>query len=275
MLIPYTERHHNYPEGRPYKIDFEVVADDWIEALNLALQRFSQFGAMDYHSWHCEPGHSGLEVIDLESGRRFHITDEKELPASIEFTDPPAEDAEMPYPELMRILRREDPPATAASNILDLVLEASQSDAGSILIIGADGQEVSFFEARGTAADDVKGYKLVLGQGIAGWCALRGETFAIADAQAHPRFFKKISDEIGYETRSILCCPAWTTDQAVGVLELLNRKGEPRYRRHEVEFAEACARIIALLLSSDPAWQKRPSPTELRARTSAGSSSGD
>lgn len=268
VLIPYTERHHNYPDGRVYQIDFEVEAEDWLDAVNRALERFAGHGELDYHSWHCEPHHAGLEVVEIETGKRFHITDGEMPPEALELPEATSTGS-LPYAQLLRLLREDASPDVVVGKVLDLALNALDSDAGAVLVVSEDGSTLSFAEARGGAAEDVLDYKLGMGEGIAGWSAQRGETFTVSDASSHPKFFRRISDETGYETKSIICAPARTQNELVGVLELLNRRGSPRFPTVEVLFAESCARIIALLLASDPEWVKRPSVSEIRSRAAS------
>ena len=47
---------------------------------------------------------------------------------------------------------------------------------------------------------------------------------AISDADQDPRFFRAVSDRLGYETRSVITVPIQREGQVMGALQLINRR---------------------------------------------------
>jgi signal transduction histidine kinase/putative methionine-R-sulfoxide reductase with GAF domain len=67
-----------------------------------------------------------------------------------------------------------------------------------------------------------------IGRGIAGHVAKTGKPLRVKDAYADPRFDPAWDQKGGYRTRSILAAPVRNTSGAiVGVLQVLNKRGEP------------------------------------------------
>lgn len=70
--------------------------------------------------------------------------------------------------------------------------------------------------------------RIPVGQGVAGYVALTGQTLNIPNAYEDPRFDPSVDQKTGYRTNSILCMPICDTDGTpVAVVQCLNRSGGP------------------------------------------------
>ena len=106
------------------------------------------------------------------------------------------------------------------ATILRIVRDEVGVDRGTVFILDRRRNEL-----RSLVAQDVIGREIVvpLGRGICGAVGATGETIAIPDAYADPRFDPTVDGDLGYRTRDIYCLPIVNRDGAVvGVLELLN-----------------------------------------------------
>jgi Nif-specific regulatory protein len=77
--------------------------------------------------------------------------------------------------------------------------------------------------ATGEKKEDVKRFEIELGQGIAGYVAQTGESLLIPDVSKDPRWYKEISESIGFNTRSIACVPLKVMDEIIGVVEIIDK----------------------------------------------------
>jgi Nif-specific regulatory protein len=77
--------------------------------------------------------------------------------------------------------------------------------------------------ATGEKKDDVKQFEIDLGQGIAGYVAQTGEPLLIPNVSEDPRWYKEISESIGFETRSIACVPMKVRGEIIGVVEIIDK----------------------------------------------------
>jgi putative ABC transport system ATP-binding protein len=153
----------------------------------------------------------------------------------------------------------------AVAALLDRVLEAAaararemlDADRATVYLLDRERRllQSRFADHAGLEPLEIQ---LLVGTGVAGRVAERGEPMNVADAPSHPDFNPEIDRRTGYRTRSILCMPVF--DRAglvIGVVQMLNRRGAERFtatdeRRFE-ELArplgvvlETCARLVAL-----------------------------
>ena len=109
--------------------------------------------------------------------------------------------------------------------IMEKACELMTADRATLFLISEDRQELWSKILEGGESQEIR---LNVGEGIAGWVALSGETVNIADAYVDDRFQPAVDVRSGYRTRSILCVAMRdTTGVITGVLQLLNKKSGP------------------------------------------------
>ena len=106
--------------------------------------------------------------------------------------------------------------------IMDLALDKVGAEAGSIMFADVNGKELYFATARGPKAADVMSFRVPMGKGIAGFCTREGVSLAISDAPNDPRFYRQVSEALGYPTKSLCCAPIQHEGRVFGAIELLN-----------------------------------------------------
>ena len=128
-----------------------------------------------------------------------------------------------------------------ASDILD-------ATAASLFLLDEKEEELIFVVALGEKADQVKQFRVPVGEGIAGFVAATGQAIAIADAEKDSRFDRSIGDSIGYIPNTILCVPLISKDNVIGVLELMDKVGGSPFSSTDMEalgrFADLAAHTI-------------------------------
>lgn len=139
----------------------------------------------------------------------------------------------------------------AIDEILQLAAKAVGSEEASVLVRDGNEGGLKFL----TAISDVKEELLKLhippGKGIAGLVFSSGQPMAVSDVSAEGSFWSEADKKTGFKTITLLATPLRTGTEAVGVLEFVNRPGEPPYPPFTPEemdqaayFADAIARII-------------------------------
>ncbi len=112
--------------------------------------------------------------------------------------------------------------------IMKKCMEIMNSEAGSLMLVVPDSDELEFKVALGPKSDGVKPFRVKIGQGISGWVAQHKEPILIPDAYADPRFDPSFDKRSGFRTRSYLCVPMLYQEDVLGVMTVLNRKdGQP------------------------------------------------
>jgi GAF domain-containing protein len=101
-------------------------------------------------------------------------------------------------------------------------------DGISIFEISEPPSLLRFAATKTIARDQLKGFKLRLGTGIAGASAQENQPVISNDVSKDPRFHNLPDQVFRFTTRSVLCIPLRTGDKLFGVVELVNKvDGEP------------------------------------------------
>ena len=131
----------------------------------------------------------------------------------------------------LRILQQVSQVAIAPFNfnrildaMMDRVMEAMHTDAGSIILKNEDTGFLEFKVTKGEKAEEIKKYKLKVGEGIAGWVFKNRRPVIANNVYRDKRFKASISQKLRYETHNILCTPLLVKNKAIGVLEVINKK---------------------------------------------------
>ena len=99
------------------------------------------------------------------------------------------------------------------------------SESGSAYRADISAHTIRFAAARGPKADDLMRMDLTIpvGTGLVGVTVEEGVGIALSDVQRDPRFFRAISEKLGYQTRSVITVPVQLEGQVMGALQLINR----------------------------------------------------
>jgi len=112
--------------------------------------------------------------------------------------------------------------------IIDTATRMVQAKASSLLLLDKKTKKLHFKVATGEKGEEVMKFEVNLGQGIAGFVAQTGEPLLIPDVSKEPRWYKEISESIGFETRSIACVPMKADGEIIGVVEIIDKEdGSP------------------------------------------------
>jgi HD-GYP domain-containing protein (c-di-GMP phosphodiesterase class II) len=98
-----------------------------------------------------------------------------------------------------------------------------QADAGSLLLVDPETNELFFEVATGDKGEKLKEIRLKAGEGIAGWVVQSGEPVLTNDVQGDPRFYKVADQTSSYETRSMVAVPVKSGKNVIGVLQAVNK----------------------------------------------------
>ena len=98
--------------------------------------------------------------------------------------------------------------------------ELLQVEASSLMLI--EDERLVCKSAVGPAADQIRGLKIPLGQGIVGWSAQNNSPALIPDVSQDPRFMRSVDRQTGFVTRAIACVPIQIQNRVIGVIEVIN-----------------------------------------------------
>lgn len=152
--------------------------------------------------------------------------------------------------ELVQSLDEYPSPDEALEALLDLAMSKIDCESGSVFLADLSTNDLTLGAARGPKAKELlkMNPRVPMGVGIVGFSAMEGVTLAISEVQRDPRFYRAISDRLGYATKSILCSPMMLGGRSFGCLEVLNKRGSSRFDEGEVAIlnylAEQCAKYL-------------------------------
>jgi GAF domain-containing protein len=135
-----------------------------------------------------------------------------------------------------------------ADELLQSVAEVARqlfdAAACSIALLDESTEELVFAVTVGAGAESVLGVRVPVQQGIAGYVVTTGQSIAIEDVTADPRFARDVAESTGYVPRSILAAPLETGAGTIGVIEVLDRGAESGTVELLLLFAQQAALAI-------------------------------
>jgi signal transduction protein with GAF and PtsI domain len=109
--------------------------------------------------------------------------------------------------------------------IVGTAMRVLRARAGSLYLLDEGSEELIFEVALGERAEPLRGRRIPLGQGMAGWVAATGQAIAVADVQQDPRWAQEVGRAVGYAPTTMLAMPLLLRDRVTGVLQLLDKDG--------------------------------------------------
>ena len=138
--------------------------------------------------------------------------------------------------------------------LLQLIIESAtgvvRAEAASLLLLDPTTNTLYFKVTTGAKGEEVKEFRIKIGQGIAGHVAETGQPLLIADAQQDNRWMREISDSIDYETRSMACVPLKINSSTIGVIQVINKKDSTQFTHADMAVLEEFSSLAALAIGS-------------------------
>jgi len=113
---------------------------------------------------------------------------------------------------------------------LRVAAQSIGSDEASVLVRDGNEGGLKFLVAIGRVAHKLMKVRIPPGRGIAGFVFSSGQPMAVADAAQEETFYAEVDRATGYSTQTLLATPLRAAGEMVGVLEFVNRLGEPPYQ---------------------------------------------
>jgi len=123
--------------------------------------------------------------------------------------------------------------------------------AASVLLLDEATDELVFEAVVGEGEDSLVGRRFPSGTGIAGWVLGTRQPLVLADVATDPRFSADTAQSTGFVPKGIMAVPLLHGEDVLGVLEVLDRPADARFRGEEVDllglFGMQAAAALALL----------------------------
>ena len=144
-----------------------------------------------------------------------------------------------------------EPLTKSIENLLLVTAAEMESEEASVIIRDGNEGELRFLAAIGKVAHQLFNLQIPAGKGIAGFVYSSGQPMAIADVGEEASFYAEVDRKTGYSTQTILATPLRHNGEVIGVLEYVNRTGDPPFAPFTPDemdkaalFAEAVASLV-------------------------------
>ena len=132
------------------------------------------------------------------------------------------------------------------SEILDTSLQVLKATDGSLMLVDEESGALVFTVVRGATAENLVGYRLPPGAGIAGWVAQHHQPQVVRDVHRDPRFYPAVDELFGFKTRSMVCVPVVLDDgRLLGVIEVLNKVSDREFNQDDLDLILIVAQLAA------------------------------
>jgi GAF domain-containing protein len=132
------------------------------------------------------------------------------------------------------------------AEILDASLAVLKASDGSLMLMDEETGELVFIVVRGEMSEQLVGYRIPKGQGIAGWVAEHRQPEIVLDVRRDPRFYAQVDETFGFRTRSMVCVPVHLDDgRVLGVIEALNKFSDREFTQDDLDLMLIVAQLAA------------------------------
>ena len=119
----------------------------------------------------------------------------------------------------------------------------------SIWLTDLDTGELVCQHSIGPKSEEVRGWRLQPGQGLAGWVAQTGKSALVQDTRNHERYFKGVEQQTGIQLLSILTVPLRIKDRVIGVIQIVDTEAN-RFNIADLNLLEPLATSVAIAIEN-------------------------
>jgi putative nucleotidyltransferase with HDIG domain len=138
----------------------------------------------------------------------------------------------------------------ALAGIVAMACDVIDAEAGSLLLVDREQNDLVFRIAHGGGGEGVKAFRVPMGQGIAGHVAATGKGLIIKDAQRDARLMRTVGDATGFVTRSMICVPMIRRGSVLGVIQVINKRGQARFADSDFRVLSTLAGQAAIVIEN-------------------------
>lgn len=155
----------------------------------------------------------------------------------------------MALQEIITRLTPETDVIVLLDDVLASALTAVGASDGSLLLVDEETDELVFAVVHGAARDSLTGFRLALGEGIAGWVAQNRKPVVLEDVRSDPRFSSRVDETFGFQTRSMASVPLLDDSRVLGVIEAVNKEYERSFTEQDQSLLQLVAQLAAIAIA--------------------------
>jgi signal transduction histidine kinase/ActR/RegA family two-component response regulator len=123
------------------------------------------------------------------------------------------------------------------AEVLHLIMthanRVTNSVASTLMLVDETTGELVFSVPTGPKEDKLIDIRIPPGEGIAGWVVEHERPALVPNVKEDARFYPKVDEKSGFETKSMLCVPLKAKTKLIGVLEVINKVDETFFTKED------------------------------------------
>lgn len=143
---------------------------------------------------------------------------------------------------------------TDVPHLLQTIMTESKvlldAETSSLFLYDPERNDLYFDVVVGTITEEAKSIRVPLDRGIVGAAATERKTQVVNDIAADTRHFQKVDKSSGFVTRNLVACPMIRNDRLIGVLEVLNHRGDHDFDEMDSTVLEIMAEHAAAAIEN-------------------------
>jgi diguanylate cyclase (GGDEF)-like protein len=133
--------------------------------------------------------------------------------------------------------------------IMDKMAQFFGPERWSLLMVNEATGELYYAIAVGENAESLKGLRVPLGEGVAGWVAATGNPLVVPDVALDPHWSAFANKHPDLKIQSIACVPVRSGNKTLGVIQLLNSKLD-LLSEHSISFLRILCDYAAIAIQN-------------------------
>ncbi len=139
-------------------------------------------------------------------------------------------------------------------DLLASALAVLDTSDGSLLLRDEETEELVFAVVHGEAREELTGFRLPPGRGIAGWVADNREAAIVHDVSSDPRFYPNVDETFGFSTQTLACVPLVEGNRVLGVIEAVNKRTDREFSTEDHQLLLVVAQLSAVAITRAEAF---------------------
>ena len=146
------------------------------------------------------------------------------------------------------VLASEEQHRALLQSIVEVARSIFEAQASSIMLFDEETDELVFEAVAGAGADSLVGHRFPSSKGIAGWVLVTRQPIVLEDVTQDPRFASDVAQSTGYVPRGLMSVPLLAEEDALGVLQVLDRPQNARFTLAEMDLLALFGNQAAIAL---------------------------
>ena len=142
------------------------------------------------------------------------------------------------------------------SLIMNTAKELTNSEGSSLMLMDNKDNNLRFYVAVGEKSAALSQIKVPLGEGVAGKCAEDRIPVIVNERDRADKIYKKVDEEIKFETRNLICVPMINDNRVIGVIEAVNSLNKKDFEQNDMELLKYLANQAAIAINNRQLFNK-------------------